>query len=314
MISICRNKSRIQHWIKKGLVFTPPENLEWMNSHSAVPTADHLHDDVFRIYFSGRDSQSRSQIGFFDIDIENHKIANISHLPILSHGKAGMFDESGSMISWLAKHDNTKYMYYIGWNIGVLTPFRNAIGLATSRGDSGVFQRYSKGPVLDRSVYDPCFVAGPCVLVEKNLWRIWYISCIKWEQRKEDLRHYYHIKYAESTDGIHWNRKGIVCIDFKSDDEYAISRPCVLKDDGTYKMWYSYRGESYRIGYAESEDGITWERKDEEVGLDVSESGWDSEMIEYPFVFDHKGRRYMLYNGNGYGKTGIGIAVLENGI
>jgi len=34
-------------------------------------------------------------------------------------------------------------------------------------------------------------------------------------------------------------------------------------------------------------------------------------MIEYPYVFEHKGERYMLYNGNGYGKTGIGIAVLE---
>jgi len=55
---------------------------------------------------------------------------------------------------------------------------------------------------------------------------------------------------------------------------------------------------------------LRWKRKDREVGIDVSASGWDSEMIEYPFVFDHKGERYMLYNGNGYGKTGIGLAVL----
>jgi predicted GH43/DUF377 family glycosyl hydrolase len=76
-------------------------------------------------------------------------------------------------------------------------------------------------------------------------------------------------------------------------------------------MWYSYRGRSYRIGYAESDNGIEWVRKDEEVGIDVSESGWDSEMIEYPYIFDHEGQRYMLYNGNGYGRTGIGLAVLE---
>jgi hypothetical protein len=69
-------------------------------------------------------------------------------------------------------------------------------------------------------------------------------------------------------------------------------------------MWYSYRGKNYRIGYAESDDGLNWKRKDEDAGIDVSE------MIEYPFVFDHKGGRYMLYNGNGYGKTGIGLAVL----
>jgi hypothetical protein len=50
---------------------------------------------------------------------------------------------------------------------------------------------------------------------------------------------------------------------------------------------------------------------DAEVGIGVSADGWDSEMIEYPFVFDHAGSRYMLYNGNGYGKTGIGLAVLD---
>ncbi len=87
--------------------------------------------------------------------------------------------------------------------------------------------------------------------------------------------------------GIEWERKGIVCIDFKSDDEYAISRPCVLKEDGIYKMWYSYRGEIYRIGYAESNDGLQWERKDEEAGLVVSESGWDSERSCYLHVFEH---------------------------
>jgi hypothetical protein len=76
-------------------------------------------------------------------------------------------------------------------------------------------------------------------------------------------------------------------------------------------MWYSFRGQAYRIGYAESEDGRQWKRLDSHVGIDVSTTGWDSEMIEYPFVFDHKGQRYMLYNGNGFGKTGFGLAVLE---
>ena len=80
-------------------------------------------------------------------------------------------------------------------------------------------------------------------------------------------------------------------------------------------MWFSCRsgkGETYRIGYADSPDGIAWTRRDGAAGIDISASGWDSEMIEYPFVFDHKGERYMLYNGNGYGKTGFGLAVLEN--
>ena len=86
-------------------------------------------------------------------------------------------------------------------------------------------------------------------------------------------------------------------------------------------MWYSYRGgseyrtnlsQSYRIGYAESLDGLKWTRKDEQVGIDVSKSGWDSEMICYPFVLDINDRRYMFYNGNGFGKSGLGYAMLDD--
>jgi hypothetical protein len=77
-------------------------------------------------------------------------------------------------------------------------------------------------------------------------------------------------------------------------------------------MWYCYRGDYYRIGYAESDDGRHWTRLDEQAGIQVSESGWDAEAICYPSVFEAKGQRYMLYNGNRYGRSGFGIAVLES--
>jgi hypothetical protein len=138
---------------------------------------------------------------------------------------------------------------------------------------------------------------------------MWYGSNLRWGKKQEEMAHV--IKYAESDDALHWKRDGIIALNFKDKSEYAMSRPCVLKEDGIYKMWYSYRGQSYRIGYAESTNAIDWIRKDDEVGLGVSESGWDSEMVEYPFVLDHEGERYMFYNGNRYGKTGIGLALLR---
>ena len=64
-------------------------------------------------------------------------------------------------------------------------------------------------------------------------------------------------------------------------------------------------------GYAESSDGITWQRQDSRAGLPVSSEGWDSEMIAYGIVFRHGEALQMLYNGNGYGRTGIGIATLS---
>ncbi len=64
------------------------------------------------------------------------------------------------------------------------------------------------------------------------------------------------------------------------------------------------------MGYAESDDGFQFYRRDHHVGIDVSATGWDSEMICYPYVFQHREQTYMLYCGNGNGKTGFGYANL----
>ena len=78
-------------------------------------------------------------------------------------------------------------------------------------------------------------------------------------------------------------------------------------------MWYSIRfvEKLYRIGYAESLDGINWERKDSLVGIDVSENGWDSEMICYPSIIDVNHNRYLFYNGNNNGRNGFGYALYQ---
>jgi predicted GH43/DUF377 family glycosyl hydrolase len=300
-------------WQKEGQIFTP-ENYrsDWMASHAAVPTVKSLGGDQYRVYFSPRDINNHSTIGYFEIDLNNpHKILMVSKEPVLQSGKLGNFDDAGAMASWLVNCPGEEWLYYIGWNVSVDVPFRNSLGLAISRDNGRTFNRFSGGPVLDRSIYDPAFVASACVLRENDKWRMWYLSGLSWELRENGYQHKYHIKYAESEDGVKWNRSGHVCIDFKDDNEYAISRPCVIKESGIYRMWYSYRGEKYRIGYAESHDGLDWIRKDKDVGIDISSSGWDSEMIEYPYVFQSGSRKIMLYNGNGYGLTGIGYAVLN---
>lgn len=298
-------------WKKIGRIFCPTGEIEWMRSHASVPIAENIGGDMFRIFFSARDSLNRSFTGFVIINISNpSQVLKVSASPVLSPGNLGEFDDSGAMGTWLHKTANSHFLYYIGWNLGGTVPFRNSIGLAI--GDSSNhYIRYANGPIVDRSMQEPHFCASCCVLQENDCWRMWYLSCTGWTQEDERPKHHYHIKYAESDDGISWRRDGAIAIDYANEGEYAISRPSVIRDRDNWKMWYSFRGQSYRIGYAESEDGRNWIRRDHLVGIEVSISGWDSEMIEYPFVFDHNGQRFMLYNGNGYGKTGFGIAVLE---
>lgn len=304
-------------WNKKGKIFDLDSNhIKYIKSHAAVPFADNICGDKFKVYFSGRDDQNRSVISYFVIDIKNPKeILEVASDPVLLPGSLGEFDDSGVMGSSIINIKEKKYLYYIGWNLGVTVPFRNSIGLAVSKDNGESFRRLYEGPIIDRTRAEPHFCASNCVIEDEGIYKIWYLSCVKWEKVNDEIRHYYHIKYAESKDGIEWKREGKVAIDFESEYEYAISVPRVIKENGIYKMWFSSRATkdipTYRIRYAESQDGIEWVRKTE-IELGISNNEWESEMVCYPFVFRHKEQLYMLYNGNGYGKTGIGLAVLED--
>lgn len=297
-------------WKKLGRVFNPEGIHPWMNSHAANTVAEHLHDDVFRVYFSCRDANQRAHIGYIDVDINPpFEIKAIADKPVLSPGGVGLFDDSGVSLSCIKNFKGKKYLYYLGWNLGVTVPWRNSIGLAIWDDKKQSYERYSLAPLLDRCDVDPYSISYPFVFEENGKYHMWYGSNLNWGAKQEEMAHL--LKYATSDDAINWKREGKIAIPFKNDNEYAISRPFVLKDGNIYKMWYSYRGAAYRIGYAESPNLVDWTRKDEEVGIDVSAEGWDSETVCYPFVFEHKGKRYMFHNGNAYGRTGFGLAVWE---
>lgn len=261
--------------------------------------------------FSVRDAGGRSHIAdaTFTRGAGDAGTIRVAAQPALAPGALGAFDDSGVTSSCVVRHGGRRFLYYTGWSRGVTVPFYLFAGLAVSDGDERPFERPSAAPLLERNAVDPFLTASPWVIVEDGAWRMWYVSAVRWEARADGPRHHYHVRYAESADGIHWRRDGRVCLDFSQPSEYAFGRPCVIRDAGGYRMWYSHRGRTYRIGYAESKNGVEWTRRDEQAGIDVSAAGWDSEMIEYPVVVLDGANELMFYNGNGYGKTGIGLAV-----
>jgi hypothetical protein len=300
-------------WQKLGLVFCPNGDVEWMRSHASNPVVEHLNGNLFRVYFSSRDSKNRSQIASLVMELADGKasVVDASIRLVLTHGKHGRFDDSGVTVTGLAFRGTQRLLYYLGWNLAVTIPFRNAIGVAVAEQDSQEFLRVSEAPVVDRNNDDPISLSYPFLLWDDGRFRIWYGSCTEWSgSTVSDYE--FSLKYAESIDGLTWTRTSKVVLGCNFPNEDAIARPHVIRENGVFKMWYSRKkGAYYRMGYAESVDGKEWLRMDDRAGIDVSpHNDWDSEMIEYPFVFDHKDRRYMLYNGNGYGKTGFGLAVL----
>lgn len=300
-------------WVKKGLILQPPTHLAWATSHAALPIVDAASGNRVRIYFSSRDAHNRAQIGRASLDLgATASEPEFEPEPLVRIGPRGSFDDSGVTGGCIVDENGRLYLYFSGWSLGVTVPFLFYIGCALSTDGGTSFEKVSTAPVLGRNRFDPYLTASPSVLVEGGTWRMWYVSGTGWTDGAEAEPNY-NIRYAESTDGIDWRPTGQVCIDYSYPGEHAIARPHVIKDGSTYRMWYSHRGGSYRIGYAESADGLTWSRKDEEAGIGTSPDGWDSEMVAYPWVGDIGGRRRMLYNGNSYGRTGIGEAVLEQG-
>jgi hypothetical protein len=181
-------------------------------------------------------------------------------------------------------------------------------GLAISKDGGETFKRWSRAPIIERCQTDPFLNTAPWIVQAEDEYRMYYVSGCAWIHK--DLPRY-HIKMARSNDGKIWQRDGHVCIDFKNNSENALARPYVIFEDNIWKMWFAYKGDTYRLGYAESLDGISWQREDKFAGIDVSHSDFDSDMIEYASVIKHKGQRFMFYNGNNYGMDGIGLAVEE---
>jgi hypothetical protein len=307
-------------WEKKGVIFHVDHYNEWMVSHACAPTAIMLPDDRIRIYFAPRNHLGQSTPAFIDVSAENpSELIYVHSKPIMALGTLGTFDDGGIVPCSVLAVDKQIYLYYVGWNPSVSVPYRNSIGVALSEDGGQSFHRLFDGPIVDRNSLEPYFTASPFVLKDGDRWHMWYASSTGFVIANGKPEPIYVIKYASSSDGIRWERTNITCIQPKSQFE-ANARPTVIKENNVYKMWFCYRGsfdyrngiDSYKIGYAESENAVDWHRQDHLAGISVSANGWDSLMNAYPNVIIYKDKKYLFYNGNGFGKTGIGWAIYAN--
>lgn len=300
-------------WRKRGLVFDPPSDGFTHGSH---PCAIRYHDDTYIVAFTRRDALRRSHVFLAYATARDGAFALESDPAMaLAPGEPCCFDCDGAISVCLVAHDGRIYLYYVGWQNLPEGRWICDTGRAVLDPERLTLTREFTGPVLGRDKHNPLFAAATAFHVEDGLWRTWYNSGLRWEHTEAGWKHYYGIHYAESPDGIDWTCYPGLALPFADEYEYAFGRPTVLKHDGTYFMWYAHRAtrtiDTYRIGFASSVDGRVWHRADDLSGIDVSPDGWDRDMICYPCVFLHEGMAYMLYNGNGYGKSGFGLAVME---
>ncbi|RYE55857.1 MAG: glycosylase [Sphingobacteriales bacterium] len=312
-------------WKKLGIVFDPREikDKSWLNEFAQAPSVL-VYDNFIRVYFSCRplpdeNKQYVSYSAYVDLNRTNiFEIINVAKEPILKLGERGTFDEFGTYPVSVIKYNNSLVAYYGGWTRCESVPFNVGIGIAISNNDGESFTKLGSGPVLPYSIDEPFVLSGPKIRRFNNCWYLFYIAGRKWLENDGKPEPVYKIRMATSKDGINWTKHNKDLVESRLEGDEAQASPDVFFFNNRYHMFFCYRyslnfrgkEKGYRIGYAVSDDLENWVRDDSKAGVDVSDQGWDSEMVSYPHVFELDNKIYMFYLGNQVGRFGFGVAEL----
>jgi hypothetical protein len=304
-------------WRKLGIVFRPNASLPWSRTHAMVPTPLFMPAlGVLRVFYTACDASGVGRPSYVDLDPSDPtRIVHASTRPLLDIGAPGTFDENGVLpTSVLQLPDGRLFMYFVGFELGTRIRYRLLSGLAISDDGGETFVRVARTPVLERSDAELYFRGGPFALYEDERFRLWYVAGSRWIEIEGKSMPEYKVMYLESPDGVAWDRAGRLVLDIVDPDEHGFGRPWVLREGARHAMYYSIRRKSlgaYRLGYAESDDGMTWRRDDRRLALDVGPGAYDDHAIMYAAPIEIDGTLWCFYNGNDFGREGFALAVRE---
>lgn len=292
-------------WVRLGRVIA--------DRHCFVPTPVLLKPDLVRVFLAFVAQDGIGRLGYADVDPrEPTRAIRVSSHELMPLGAPGTFDDNGITPISVVTSGNRLLLYYTGWQLSDKVRYFLFTGLAVSEDGGETFRRVSEVPVLDRCDGELTFRTATFVTREADRFKAWYIAGSRMIMLHGKQVPTYSLHYAESPDGVKWPRGREIMTPIEP-YEFGFGRPVVRTVPGGYEMWYSIRRTDveYLIGYARSSDGLAWQREDE-LGMGTSPEGeWDSEMIAFPGVIDTAHGTLMFYNGNGFGRSGFGVARLE---
>lgn len=309
--------ARPQAWRSLGHVHVARGESPHHMTHGSYPTPLVMPDGTVRVFYSPRDAQGRSTIYALDIALSADGFTRLGEPsgPWLLPGPGGAFDDAGASVSWVGwLPDGSLDCWFLGWSLAIgMPPFRSMIGRAIAAPGACTMERVSFAPVIDRDAMDPLSLTYPWVLRKGSRLQVWY-GAHRHPATGGRLPVDHVIRRAVSDDdGLSWRRDVGYALDHLEPEEWALNRPWIVIDDDGWHMWLCRRFDKYRLGYAHSPDGRKWTRADAAIGFTTPEAEWEAGSRTYPSVLDHAGRRFMFYNGTGYGRSGFGVAVLEPG-
>lgn len=302
-----------QIWERLGLVYCAGGEAPWRVSHAYVPTAFVLSETVIRVVVAFLDGEGMGRLGYVDVDsVDPTRVLAICDQPSLDLGRPGTFDEHGVTPLCYVKENTALYLFYAGWQRSASVRYSLFTGLARSDDYGASFTRVSEAPVLDRCDGELLVRTGGFVFRHGGRWVFAYMAGSEQSQIVGKMTPTYDMMTLTSSSATEWSGRGSLSLSPRRPDEFGFGRPWVLSEGDRCRMWLSVRSATvgYYLTYAESLDGLVWERHDNALEFIGHEGSWDSQTKSFACIVDVPTARFMFYNGNGYGATGFGVARL----
>ncbi|MDA0745139.1 MAG: hypothetical protein O2954_01380 [bacterium] len=282
--------------------------------------------DTYRMLYWGSDRQGLNYILQAETSIHSPNNWEPAGEPLLGPQPETTHNCQGPGFPFLLPVENSPWLlYFVGWGYRPDGKLPNTTGVAISEDQGQSWRYHNEHPVLplDRD-YDREGTGSVWVLHEQGRFRMYYTAIGKYKPKPKDVQTGHGdiipeigIAYAESTDGIQWEKTEDNLIvkprGFNVDPyEYICSKPCVIKTGSTYTMWVNTFGTAYRVHRLTSTNGKNWQWS-ERTGPDGefhtgTQGAFDDQQRCYPTVIPENGTYRCWFTGNGFGKTGMGYA------
>ncbi|MFC1755629.1 LamG-like jellyroll fold domain-containing protein, partial [Thermoproteota archaeon] len=280
----------------------------WDVTHSGHTPRVMKEGGVYKMWFTGYGgSPAKYRIGFAN-STDGIEWTKYAGNPVIDVGADTTWDDYYVFPGNVVKEDGVYKMWYSGHDSSYY-----AIGFANST-DGINWNKYASNPVMSRtsSSWHSGGVVHPYVIKEGGVYKMWYAG--------SDGTNWIGIGFANSTDGLTWNEYAGNPVMRISDagewDDFHTYGPSVIKDGDVYRMWYAGNtGSNLRIGYAVSDDGLSWTKYEDNPVIDIGVEGtYDDTHAYMPGVFkDGNNMRvyYTMHDGSylrvGLANTTIGI-------
>lgn len=301
-------------WQKLGRIFCPDGRQDWARHSFMTPVPVEMEGGRIRIYGGMRDAEGVSRIGWIDVAAEDPlKVLAVSEVPALDVGQPGAFDDNGVILGDVIRlPDGALRMYFVGFQLVRQVKFLAFTGAADSRDGGTIFTRLQETPILDRVPGSPYIHALHSLLPEGTGYRAWVSRGQGWEMIGGTPYPRYNCWTIQSEDGVIWDERTAQLVLDVSDQEYRVGRPRVTRlTSGGYELRVTSdtRAKQYATRRLTSPDGVTFTPDPVEELPRGAPGDWDDEMTCYPARLDTgDGQSYLFYNGNGMGRTGVGVA------